>query len=715
MREMSPRGRRSYASRRWCLLALLAVSACGDNSTPDGVALAASDELYVVAHQDDDLLFMQPELLESVQRGTALTTVYITAGSVDLVEAELRYDGLRSAYGAAAGANDWRCGWIEIEGHIAEHCRHAEQPISLVFLGYPDGGKEGEQPTSLLRLWEGTIDSASTIAARPASYQREDLIATLTRIIRETNPATIRTLEVASTHGRDHADHMIAGALTVLAMARAASQADLISYRGYSTEFQPPNKLPIVFDAARQMISRYEACVGGCDVACGDACTSIAEMHATWLARRYAIGFRRRAGGRLRSGSLCLAPNAAALALVDCNTAPGWRLDSGGELRSDDGRCIVTQPSGDLELADCVGGAERRVVVDDEGHIWSGLPPAPEAGMDYAHLWCLTPAASGARMQLCGVDRAPAWDFVPRTITTQRSDLALAATGREVRLGDLTGDGHADLCAIESGLVCAAGNGKGGFGAATRIDNIALPLAIDPKSLTLGDVDGDHVLDACGRDAEGVVCATAASQFSAARWSPSFNDDVARAGTSASLTALDANADGVAEICGLDLTGVVCAPHGLTLQPIVRSAWPQPTSVLWPADLDGDQQADWCSATDDGPMCGVEAQRELTTDGAPWGYAETGMIDVVPATTVTVAVGDIDVDGRADLCNTRDDRVVCARSQGRAFGPHTTTVAILPDQTAATALWLGDLDGDGRADACVDTGAAIVCAIEPAP
>jgi hypothetical protein len=411
----------------------------------------------------------------------------------------------------------------------------------------------------------------------------------------------------------------------------------------------------------------------------------------------------------LRTGAQCLT---AQLTLGDCATAPTWRLDSGGELRGDDGRCMFVQPTGELAMTDCLGGVERRIFVDDEGHIWSGIPPAPEPDMDYAHLWCLTPTDTAARMQLCGADRAASWDFVPRTIATPRADLQFAATGREVRLGDLTGDRRADLCTIDNGLVCAAGNGAGSFAAATRIDSVAAPLAIDPRSLTLGDVDGDQLLDACGRDAEGVLCATAASDFAAARWSPSFNDDVARAGTSASLTALDANADGVADICGLDLTGVICAPHGLTLQPIVRSAWPQPTSVLWPADLDGDQQADWCSATDDGPMCAVEAQRELTTDGAPWSYASNGMIDVAPATTVTVGFGDIDGDGRADLCNTREDRVMCARSQGRAFGPHTTTLAILPSQSTASALWLGDLDGDGRADACVDTGDSIVCALD---
>jgi hypothetical protein len=691
-------------------LALIALCACGDNLLGDAIPLAPSEDVVIVAHQDDDLLFMQPDLLDAVKRG-GVTSVYVTAGNgkKDTGYADQRYDGLRFAYGAAAGADDWRCGWLEIAGHTAQHCRLDSKPVSLVFLGYPDGGKEGEYDGSLLQLWEGTADNVETVAQRSTRYSRDGLVETVTQILRETQPAHIRTLEVAATHGRDHSDHMIVGALSVLAMARANTHADLLSYRGYDIAQEPPNKLGVVYDASFDLLARYEACANDCG-ACGEACDAIDETHVTWLLRRYAIGFRRAAAGLLRSGTQCLTTE---LTLGDCTSAPSWRLDAGGELRIDDGRCLFVQSTGDLALAECLGGVERRVFLDDEGHIWSGVPPTPEPAMDYAHLRCLTPTDAGARMQLCGVDRAATWDLVPRTITTLRSELLFAATGREVRLGDLTGDRHADLCTIENGLVCAAGNGAGGFVPATRIDSVAAPLAIDPRSLTLGDVDGDELVDACGRDAEGVLCATAASGFAAARWSPSFNEDVARGGTSASLTAVDANADGIADICGLDLTGVICAPHGLTLQPIVRSAWPQPTSVLWPADLDGDRQADWCSATDDGPMCAVEAERELTTDGAPWAYAFQGMIEVAPATTVTVAFGDIDGDGRADLCNTRDDRVVCARSQGRAFGPHTTTLAILPNQSVASALWLGDLDGDGRADACVDTGTTIVCALEP--
>lgn len=690
------------------------LGACGDNLLGDGTALVPGDDLVVVAHQDDDLLFMQPDLVETVQRGGGITTVYVTAGNArgGTDKADERYEGLRYAYGAAAGSTDWLCGWIDLVGHVAQHCRLADRPVSLVFLGYPDGGREGQFDTSLLELWRGTISGADTIAERSTRYDRDGLIEALSQVMRETQPRTVRTLEIAATHGRDHSDHMLAGALAMLAMARANSQADLLSYRGYNIAEEPANKLPALFDAAFAMLSPYEACATSCG-ACGEACTTIDSAHVVWLNRRYAIGFRRAVAGRLRSGTQCLTEQ---LGFADCSGAPSWHLDAYGQLHTADGRCLLVEPTGDVALAACLGGPERRFFFDDEGQLWPGIAPTRDGIDIYAHLWCLTPTQTGGvRAAVCGADGAPTWEVMPRTASTPRADLGLAATGRDVRLGDVDGDQRADLCAIEAGaLHCALGDGTGGFATpAVRIDAPAAPLAIDSRSLTFGDIDGDGRADACGRDAAGILCATAASGFAATRYSPSFNDGVARAGTSASLAALDADADGSADVCGVEADGVVCAPRGLMIQPIVRSPWPEPTAVVWPADLDGDHQADWCTATDAGPACAVYAHHERTTDGAPWGFSRTGTVDIAPASAATVALADIDGDGRADLCAPREDRIECARSQGRGFGPRTATLAILPNQSVASALWLGDLDGDGRADACADTGTAIVCAVEP--
>src|SRR5262249_21578201 len=185
---------------------------------------------------------------------------------------------------------------------------------------------------------------------------------------------------------------------------------------------------------------------------------------------------------------------------------------------------------------------------DDEQHVWSAVPPDPQPGMDFAHLRCLVPAGTRAGATLCGLDNAPTWQIMPPLVATRRASLGIAATGRDVRLGDLTGDGLADLCAVDAGsLACAPGDGNGAFGAATTI----AALAIAPPSLTIGDVDGDDRADACGRDDQGILCALSTQAFAVSRFTPRFAASDARAGTSVSLAAIDANGDGVAEVCGL--------------------------------------------------------------------------------------------------------------------------------------------------------------------
>ena len=129
---------------------------------------------------------------------------------------------------------------------------------------------------------------------------------------------------------------------------------------------------------------------------------------------------------------------------------------------------------------------------------------------------------------------------------------------------------------------------------------------------------------------------------------------------------------------------------------------------MWPGDFDGDGEPDWCVATTSGVACGVAAESAITTDGATWSFSYGGTADADALSYASVGVGDVDGDGRADLCSLAVNAIKCARSQGRAFGPRAT-FAVLP--AAANALWTGDLDGDGRADACAETSDMIVCAL----
>src|SRR5262249_53566993 len=77
------------------LVLVVVAAACGDNDLPDGLPLDVAHDLAIVAHQDDDLLFMQPDLIEAVRGGAGVVTVYVTAGNAKsgVDYADKRYEG----------------------------------------------------------------------------------------------------------------------------------------------------------------------------------------------------------------------------------------------------------------------------------------------------------------------------------------------------------------------------------------------------------------------------------------------------------------------------------------------------------------------------------------------------------------------------------------------------------------------------------------------
>jgi hypothetical protein len=72
--------------------------------------------------------------------------------------------------------------------------------------------------------------------------------------------------------------------------------------------------------------------------------------------------------------------------------------------------------------------------------------------------------------------------------------------------------------------------------------------------------------------------------------------------------------------------------------------------------------------------------------------------------------GDLNGDGRDDVCGRTREGIACAFSTARGFTKPTQWLALATD---VTDTHLGDVNGDGRADLCGRTPEGLACALAP--
>jgi len=414
----------------WLIASLsagLAALGCGDNLPGPGVGpeLQPAQTLIVIAHFDDDMIFMQPELLAAVTAGS-VTTVYVSSG--DPVHGDTRaehsFEAAMTAYASVAGSSDWDCGYLSFAGSPVHHCRLHGQQISLVGLDTADGGLPGDFPDSPLHLVEGRVPSIPILGPIGGRATVDSIVSSLAEILVATQPAQIHALDLAATHDRDHSGHLFSSAFAFWAAAQVGYAGPIRWHRGYNVEPEMPTLSDADYQAVKPMIGYFEACYFGCGP-CGTSCTKLDEDHDTWLRRQYsstrspieAQGALALALADSGGGCVSLTPDRQ-LVLGDCASAAPIRLDPNGHLVLGDA-CLAS-PAGNYEplaLEPCQATPSQYWVVDSEGMLWNGRPPGPIPVMDYDHVRCLDAAgAPGARLiaPICGNHLRPRWRFIAR-------------------------------------------------------------------------------------------------------------------------------------------------------------------------------------------------------------------------------------------------------------------------------------------------------------
>lgn len=331
---------------------------------PDKLTAA---HLNIVAHPDDDLYFLNPDVQQAIRGGQDVIAVCVTCGETDgrnfrpgadpaKVPVDFpgysaaRQTGLRAAY-AEMAVGDRKSRWTREAlpmpgGAMADMATLDAAPhVRLVFLNlWQDGARSGDAASGRPKdLWEGRVRSIPTMAfrtgpaTRPYAYTRDTLVEALVALIERFKPTVIRTMDpdpeylkhaegsertrqhADSGDFADHQDHT-AVALFSWAAVQTVNQrgggAVVESYRGYVNERWPYNLSGTAFREKIRLLDVYGWADGGdCGEpdGCGDLRVAADAPFTGWgRARRTATRATRRGCVRHRTADSRPSPYAVA-------------------------------------------------------------------------------------------------------------------------------------------------------------------------------------------------------------------------------------------------------------------------------------------------------------------------------------------------------------------------------------------------------------------
>jgi LmbE family N-acetylglucosaminyl deacetylase len=190
--------------------------------------------MNVVAHEDDDLLFLSPDLLHDIQSKDCVRTVYLTAGDAggDKFYWLSRQLGAEAAYSTMLGIkNVWNQQTLILAPgeYVTVATPRDNMQVSLIFMNLPDGNLLGQGfPSygrqSLMKLHEGAIPDMRTVDGE-SIYTSDQLVSALALLMDTYQPAEVHTqADAVASQFPDHSDHTAAGKFAALATAQYDQQ-----------------------------------------------------------------------------------------------------------------------------------------------------------------------------------------------------------------------------------------------------------------------------------------------------------------------------------------------------------------------------------------------------------------------------------------------------------------------------------------------------------
>lgn len=213
---------------------------CGSNSI-----------VNVVAHQDDDLLFLSPDLFTGIDNGDCVRTVFLTAGDAGSNEAYWlgREKASQNAYNFLLGSNiAWNVSPLKVgdKKYIYNAKPSGRSRVGSIYFRLPDGNLGGsgfkqQAYESLKRVYdEGTkINSVD----KQSEFDKNSIIKALYDIYNIYNVTEVRTQD--GDHRYDNSDHIYTGLYAWEALKQynlqTGKNVPIKRYLGYQVRNMPTN------------------------------------------------------------------------------------------------------------------------------------------------------------------------------------------------------------------------------------------------------------------------------------------------------------------------------------------------------------------------------------------------------------------------------------------------------------------------------------------
>lgn len=112
-------------------------------ASADATTCPAGTTMTFTAHQDDTILFLDPDLVHDIQAGRCIRSVFLTAGD----------SGLGTAYWTSGSDDDQRAAHRHVGEHQNLGHRTRRDPGLRVRLTQDAGARAGRTPDRLLAFW----------------------------------------------------------------------------------------------------------------------------------------------------------------------------------------------------------------------------------------------------------------------------------------------------------------------------------------------------------------------------------------------------------------------------------------------------------------------------------------------------------------------------------------------------------------------------------